>query len=97
MKSRKFIFGILLIGVLFQVSHDFIFYKIDPCMKHVETAYQLNDGYCDIHENLHMPYITHIFFIPISTDFVEKYTFFYSPKYPDPYSLEIFKPPKTLS
>ncbi|SNZ06433.1 hypothetical protein SAMN06265182_0674 [Persephonella hydrogeniphila] len=94
---RNFIFSVLLIGILFQVSHDFVFYKVDPCMKHIETAYQIDDGYCDIHENLHMPYISHIFYIPISLDFIEKYTFLYTLEYSDPFILEIFKPPKHLS
>ncbi len=97
MKMKKAIFLLLLIGIFFQVTHDFIFFKVDPCMKHVETAYKINDGYCEIHENLHMPYIKPFIYIPINKNFQEVYSFTYENISLDPYISEIFKPPKSLS
>jgi len=97
MKTKKIIFLLLLIGMVFQTSHDFVFLKVDPCMKYVETAYKINDGYCEIHENLHMPFIKPFINIPINRNFQEIYSFTYENISLDPYITEIFKPPKQLS
>ncbi len=97
MTAKKYIFVLLLIGIFFQISHDFIFFKVDPCMKYIETAYKVNDGYCEIHENLHMPYIKPFINISINKNFQEIYTFTYENISLDPYISEIFKPPKPLS
>ncbi len=94
MKIRKIIFGLLLIGILFNTFHDYIFYKVDPCMEYANTAFQIDDGYCQIHESLHMPYIKPFVIIPINVKFEEKYSFSYKKPELDPFSLEIFKPPK---
>ncbi len=93
---RKFIFIFLLSGILFNTFHDYVFYNVDPCMKYAETAFQVEDGYCEIHENLHMPFIEPIVIIPINDKFEEKYTFFYSMINLDPQITEIFKPPKKI-
>lgn len=96
---KKLIFAILLIGFIFNISHDFVFYKIDPCMKTVESLTIEEpdspsiDPLCDIHKNFHMDYI-----------FIEKLDFkeltFVSVNNPIPKNLsikpikvEIFKPP----
>lgn len=96
---RKIVFSILLIGFLFNIFHDFVFYKIDPCMKTVESLLidkdqDLSlDPLCNIHKNFHMYYI-----------FVEKLDFIDTPvisiTFPIPKNLffkplkiEIFKPP----
>lgn len=97
MKTRKTIFLVLLIGILFQIAHDFVFFKVDPCMKYIETAYKINDDYCEIHENLHMPYIKPFINISINKNFQEAYSFTYENIALDPYISEIFKPPKSLS
>ena len=52
---------ILLIGFLFNVFHDFIFYNLDPCLKDVKQAVKFemgksNDLFCKIHHSLHSPY-----------------------------------------
>ena len=94
---RKTIFIGLLIGTLFYTFHDFVFYKIDPCMKHVETAYKVTDKYCEIHENLHMPYIKPFVHIPINEKFSESYSFNYCRPQLKPLVSDIFKPPKLSS
>ncbi|WP_457640521.1 hypothetical protein [Persephonella sp.] len=97
MRLKKVIFSFLLIGLLFNTFHDYVFYNVDPCMKYAETAFQLDDGYCEIHENFHMPYIEPFVIIPINNKFEEKYTFYYKKPDLDPLALDIFKPPKKLS
>ncbi len=96
MKIRKVIFSFLLIGLLFNTFHDYLFYNVDPCMEYANTAFQIDDGYCQIHENLHMPYIKPFFIIPISDRFEEKYSFYYKKPELDPLASEIFKPPKHI-
>jgi len=51
----------LLIGFLFNVFHDFVFYNLDPCLKDIKQAVkfemgQSNDPLCKIHHSLHLPY-----------------------------------------
>ena len=97
MKMRKTIFILLLTGMFFQITHDFVLFKVDPCMKHIGTTYKINNDYCEIHENLHMPYIKPFIYIPINKNFQEFYSFVYENLSLDPFISEIFKPPKQLS
>jgi hypothetical protein len=60
-RLTKFIFSILLIGFLFNVFHDFVFYEADPCLKDIRTFIKFdlghtNDPLCKIHHTLHSPY-----------------------------------------
>jgi len=60
-RITRIVFGILLIGFLFNVFHDLIFYNLDPCLKDIKQAVkfemgQSNDPLCKIHHSLHSPY-----------------------------------------
>ena len=51
---------VLLVSIIFSISHDFVFYNIDPCMKDLSSVIkfengQSNDPLCDIHYELHSP------------------------------------------
>ncbi|MDQ7055318.1 MAG: hypothetical protein Q9M89_01965 [Persephonella sp.] len=91
---RKLLLVIVLTGSVFYTFHDFVFYKVDPCMQYVETAYKVTDRYCEIHENLHMPYIKPFTHIPINEKFSESYSFNYRKPQLKPLVSDIFKPPK---
>ena len=69
---KKTIFISLLISLIFNIFHDFVFYKIDPCMKTVKSLelyfdnsikfysnkkISTDDPICDIHHNLHIKFV----------------------------------------
>jgi hypothetical protein len=99
MKNKRTLLLVLLIGFLFNVFHDFVFYKIDPCMKTVdslsiyEPKNQPSDPLCDIHENFHT-----YFALSQKFDFIENLNFFVDFKnithiLLKQFIVEIFKPP----
>ncbi len=99
---KKLLLSVLLIGFLFNVFHDFIFYKIDPCMKTVESlkssydTVSKNDPLCKIHKNLHFKYI-----FSEKIDFNNVYSsdkvyFTVSNLTPKDIPDEIFKPPTLI-
>ena len=99
---KKLVAIILLIGFSFNVFHEFVFYKIDPCMQKVESlksfydTHKNKDPLCDIHQNLHLKYLFVENFEIKEIEFPEK-PFFISPNLnPQESPQEIFKPP-TLS
>ncbi|RUM58721.1 MAG: hypothetical protein DSY66_05965 [Persephonella sp.] len=62
----------LLISLIFNILHDFVFYKIDPCMKTIkslevyfdnnikfysEKKISTDNTICDIHQNLHIKFV----------------------------------------
>jgi hypothetical protein len=95
---KKHVFGLLFIGFLFSIFHDFVFYNVDPCLKKVDTVIkfengQINDPLCKIHHSLHMTYI-----MP-SNIYIEEppieniYLFTYKKPILEEYPQDIFKPP----
>ncbi len=97
-RITKVILSILLIGFLFNVFHDFVFYKADPCLKEITTFVKFdlghtNDPLCKIHHTLHSPY-TIPDEIKIANPFKEeKVNFVYKKPYLKEIPQEIFKPP----
>ena len=96
---KELLLSVLLIGFLFNVFHDFVFYKIDPCMKTVESLkspYEpksVNDPLCDIHHNLHLKYI---FNEDINLSIEDNLIDFYPINlnlFPQEIPQEIFRPP----
>ncbi len=102
MKLKQVLAVFLLIGFLFNVFHDFVFYKIDPCMSKVQTFLTLDKGkkqdpLCEIHHNLHHSFTAGFHTIKVSFKPNQKEKFLYTPLNLKPYSRDIFKPPKHIS
>ncbi|WP_155810568.1 hypothetical protein [Persephonella sp. KM09-Lau-8] len=99
---KKLVAIILLIGFSFNVFHEFVFYKIDPCMQKVESlksfynAHEDNDPLCEIHQNLHLKYLFVENFEIKEIKFSEKHIPILPDLNPKDTPQEIFKPP-TLS
>lgn len=99
---KKLILSFFIIGFLFNIFHDFVFYKIDPCLSYIETSMKFdegktNDPLCEIHQELHHLYLNGI---PIQTKrnfFRETYYFSYDKPFLKQTISEIFKPPKHLA
>jgi hypothetical protein len=96
--AKKFIFSFLLIGFLFNIFHDFVFYNLDPCLKNIDTAIkfekgQINDPLCKIHHSLHMSYILPENINLENVNIEEEYIFFYQKPQLKEFPKDIFKPP----
>ncbi len=101
MKFKKIILSIFLIGFLFNVFHDFVFYSVDPCLSNIEDTIKFDNGFkndifCEIHGELHQNYLSNSN-IEITTTPNEEinYSFSYC-SYLNQFNSEIFKPPKHL-
>ena len=97
---KRFLGIVLLIGFLFNVFHDFVFYKIDPCMKTVESLkspYKVkSDPLCDIHHNLHFKYtFNEDINLNIENNFID-FIPLISNLSPKEIPKEIFKPPNLI-
>jgi len=60
---KRFIVSVLLIGFVFSAFHDFVFYKVDPCMDSIKSLeifgvkdLSPDDPFCDLHQELHTEY-----------------------------------------
>ena len=99
---KKLVAIILLIGFSFNVFHEFVFYKIDPCMQKVESLKYFHDIHndkdplCEIHQNLHLKYLFAENFEVKEIEFSEKPVLIPPDLNPKDTPQEIFKPP-TLS
>jgi len=98
---RKYILSFLVVGFLFNIFHDFVFYSIDPCLKKIDTAIkfdkgQSNDPLCKIHHSLHMSYILpeNIYLEGINIENI--YSFRYKKPILEDIPQDIFKPPTLI-
>ncbi len=95
---KRLLLSLLLIGFLFNVFHDFIFYKIDPCMGYVISIVKVDkekpsDPLCKIHHELHQSYVEPDVEIKIPSVPAE-YSFWYQKPPSRTFPKSIFKPPK---
>ncbi|WP_155810704.1 hypothetical protein [Persephonella sp. IF05-L8] len=97
---KRFILHILVIGFLFNVFHDFVFFKVDTFFNEIHSEKKdtpLKKNYFNnIHNELHHSYINqfNLPFIPeIPTEI--SYKFFYQKPHLKPFISKIFKPPKS--
>ncbi len=97
---RRVLASFVLIGFLFNVFHDFVFYKVDPCADYIISYLSIDkeksqkDPFCKIHHELHQNYIEPEAFIQIDSA-QNEYIFFYQKPHIKPCQTSIFKPPKT--
>ena len=94
---KKLIFSLLLIGAFFYIFHDYVYYAIDS--HHIifqENNCSKNDS-CKFHENLHIPAMTSITQNSFVIEFTDNYNFIYTKLQLEPFSKEIFKPPKHIA
>jgi len=104
---KRIILTILLIGFSFVNFHDFVFLKIDPCMKNFQefttidknhfNDTQNKDPLCDIHSEIH--HILHFIIQDTFYSYIETkstYNFEYKKPFIKLISSSIFKPPKLI-
>ncbi len=101
MKGKKFLLSFVLIGFLFNIFHDFVFYSTDPCMLKFETVIKFdegksNDPLCKIHHQLHQIYLNGIN-LNFHTKFEQTYSFSFKEIFLSLFQTSIFKPPKHLA
>jgi hypothetical protein len=94
---KRLLLSLLLIGFLFNVFHDFIFYKIDPCMGYAVSIVKVDekpsDPLCKIHHELHQSYVKPE--VEIKIPFISaKFSFLYQKPPSRTFPKSIFKPPK---
>ena len=97
--SKILVHVVLFIGILFNTFHDFVFYKIDPCMSKIEIVIKPDkldkkDPFCKIHNELHKSFILTYSIRKFDSKPREEKNFFYQKPSLKLYSIKIFKPPK---
>ncbi len=99
--KKKIINVLLLIGVIFSTFHDFVFYKLDPCMKDINLVLKFekgnsNDPFCDIHHDLHSPVVINLSKINF-LEYISEEIRLNKPFKEISIKTDIFKPPIELS